>query len=66
MDCRKLLGVDGIKGPEQVQFAIVIRRRVAKDRHLNIHVFAQGPVSDLNSLTQTAPAASCNPRVIHE
>jgi hypothetical protein len=34
----ELLRVDGIERAEEVQLAIIVRRRVAQDRHLDIHV----------------------------
>ena len=37
MDRWQLLGVDGVECPQQVQLAIVIRRRVAQHCHLNVH-----------------------------
>jgi hypothetical protein len=37
VDRGKLLGVNGVERPQQVQLAIVIGRSVAKDGHLNIH-----------------------------
>jgi hypothetical protein len=34
---RELLGIDRIEGPQQIQLAVVIRRRVAQNCHLNVH-----------------------------
>ena len=33
----KLLGVNRVEGPQQVELAVVIRRRIAQNRHLNVH-----------------------------
>src|SRR5258708_1982099 len=37
MNSRQLLGLDGIESPEQVQLAVIVRRRVAQDCNLNVH-----------------------------
>ncbi len=37
MNRRELLRVDRVECPQQVELAVVIRRRVAQNRHLNIH-----------------------------
>ena len=34
---RDLLGDNGIESAQQVELAVVIGRRVAKHRHLNVH-----------------------------
>ena len=37
MHRRQLLRVDCVEGAQQIQLTVVVRCRIAQDRHLNIH-----------------------------
>src|SRR6266699_526135 len=43
MNRRQLLRVDGIESPEEIQFPVVVRSRIAQNCHLNRHPASMKP-----------------------